>query len=82
MKGLPADMLGLERRGYVREGCWADLVLFDAERVIDRATYADPVQTAAGIENVWVNGVLTYTADGLTGDRGGRFLKRAGESAS
>lgn len=82
MTGLPADTLGLERRGYVREGCWADLVLFDAERVIDRATYADPVQRATGIEKVWVNGVLTYTADGLTGERGGRFLKRIGESAS
>jgi N-acyl-D-amino-acid deacylase len=77
MTGLPADTFGLEGRGYVREGAQADLALFDAERVIDRATYAEPVQRAEGIVSVWVNGVLTYTADGLTGERGGRFLKRS-----
>lgn len=77
MTGLPADTFGFEGRGYVRERYWADLVLFDAERVIDRATYAEPVERAAGIMGVWVNGVLTYTADGLTGERGGRFLKRS-----
>jgi N-acyl-D-amino-acid deacylase len=76
MTGLPADTFGFEGRGYVRAGCWADLVLFDAERVMDTATYADPVQRAEGIVSVWVNGVLTYTADGLTGARGGRFLAR------
>jgi N-acyl-D-amino-acid deacylase len=76
MTGLAADTFGLEGRGYVRVGAHADLVLFDAERVIDRATYAEPVQRAEGIVSVWVNGVLTYTADGLTGERGGKFLKR------
>jgi len=76
MTGLPADTFGFEDRGYVREGYWADLVLFDAESVIDRATYADPVHRAEGIVNVWVNGVLTYTAEGATGVRCGRFLER------
>ncbi|HWG20917.1 MAG TPA: D-aminoacylase [Terracidiphilus sp.] len=76
MTGLPADRFGLEGRGYVRAGYWADLVLFDAQRVMDTATYADPVRRAQGIASVWVNGVLTYTADGLTGERGGRFLAR------
>jgi len=79
MTGLPADTFGLDGRGYVREGWWADLVLFDADRVRDRATYEEPVQRAEGIVSVWVNGVLTYTADGVTGERGGRFLKRAAE---
>lgn len=77
MTGLAADTFALKDRGYIREGCWADLVLFDAARVVDRATYADPVQRADGIASVWVNGVLTYTADGLTGERAGRFLKRS-----
>ena len=76
MSGLAADTFALRDRGYVRAGCWADLVLFDAERVADRATYAEPVQRAEGIAGVWVNGVLTYTAEGLTGERAGRFLKR------
>jgi N-acyl-D-amino-acid deacylase len=79
MTGLPADTFGFAVRGYVREGCWADLVLFDAERIVDTATYADPVRRAEGIVGVWVNGVLTYTADGLTGERAGRFLRRSAE---
>ena len=37
----------------------------------------DPVRAARGIEGVWVNGVLSYTADGSTGKRGGRFVSRA-----
>jgi N-acyl-D-aspartate/D-glutamate deacylase len=79
MTGLSADTFGLDLRGYVREGCWADLVLFDADRVRDTATYAEPVQRAEGIVRVWVNGVLTYTADGATGERAGRFLVRGAE---
>ena len=77
MTALPAETFGLSGRGSVRDGCWADLVLFDAGRVIDRATYQNPIERADGIVSVWVNGVLTYTADGLTGARGGRFLARA-----
>jgi len=80
MTGLAADMFGFKDRGYVREGAQADLVLFDAEKVIDRATYAEPVQRAEGIVSVWVNGVLTYTAEGVTGERAGRFLKRGWRS--
>jgi N-acyl-D-aspartate/D-glutamate deacylase len=79
MTGLPADTFGLDGRGYVCEGSWADLVLFDRERVRDRATCEEPVQRAEGIVSVWVNGVLTYTADGATGGRAGRFLARGGE---
>ena len=74
VRGIP---FGLAGSGFVREGCAADLVLFDAERVIDTATFAEPVRRAEGIKGVWVNGVLTYTAEGVTGARGGRFLKRA-----
>ncbi|MGB6131535.1 MAG: D-aminoacylase [Acidobacteriaceae bacterium] len=76
MTELPARRFGLQQRGMVRPGYSADLVLFDAERIIDRATFEDPVRPAEGIEGVWVNGVLSYTAKGATGDRGGRFLAR------
>ncbi len=77
MTGLSAERFGLARRGYVRVGYWADLVLFDAGTVRDTATFADPMQAADGIEMVWVNGVLSYRGGahkaGL-GARAGRFV--------
>ncbi|MGH9605182.1 MAG: N-acyl-D-amino-acid deacylase family protein [Terracidiphilus sp.] len=76
MTAMPAQRFGLAERGTIREGCHADLVLFDADKIIDTATFADPIQAAKGIEGVWVNGVLSYTADGATGERAGRFLPR------
>ena len=56
MTGRPAAVFGLTDRGVIRAGAFADLVLFDPARIIDRATYDDPQQTSAGIEGVWVNG--------------------------
>lgn len=76
MTGLTADNLGLRDRGYLRPGMAADMVLFDAEAIADRATYDDPRQPAAGIVGVWVNGVATLDTAGLTGRRGGRMLRR------
>ena len=77
MTQMPAQRFGLAERGLVRPGFSADLVLFDPEKIIDTATFSDPVRAARGIEGVWVNGVLSYTADGSTGKRGGRFVSRA-----
>jgi N-acyl-D-amino-acid deacylase len=76
MTGMPAQRFGLARRGLIRTDYAADLVLFDPETIADTASFSDPVQAAHGIEAVWVNGVLSYTAKGATGDRGGRFLPR------
>jgi N-acyl-D-amino-acid deacylase len=76
MTQMPAQRFGLTHRGLIRKGYFADLVLFDAENVIDTATYSHPVQAAEGIERVWVNGVLSYTARGTTGNRAGQFLPR------
>ena len=76
MTGMPAQRFGLEGRGLIRVGYCADLVLFDAERVLDTATYADPVRPAQGIDAVWVNGVLAYTSLGTTGKRAGEFVAR------
>jgi N-acyl-D-aspartate/D-glutamate deacylase len=76
MTGMPAQRFGLVERGLMREGYFADLVLFDPEKIIDSATFADPVRPAKGIEGVWVNGVLSYSAQGARQDRGGRFLHR------
>ena len=78
MTAMPAQRFGLAGVGMIREGYCADLVLFDAEKIIDTATFEEPVSAAKGIAAVWVNGVLSYTADGATGDRAGEFLLRAG----
>ncbi len=76
MTAMPARRFGLAQRGAIAENYWADLVLFNPQTVVDSATFADPVRPAQGIEHVWVNGTLSYTAQGLTGDRAGRFLAR------
>ena len=77
MTGMPAQRFGLAGRGLIRKGLCADLVLFDPEKIIDTATFSDPIRPAEGIVGVWVNGVLSYTTDGATGERAGRFLPRA-----
>ncbi len=74
MTGLSAAQFGLADRGRLAPGCRADVVVFDAEHVIDRATYDDPEQPAAGISHVLVNGAVAL-ADGVqTGERAGAFL--------
>ena len=59
MTGLPAARLGLQKRGLIREGMAADLVLFDFETICDTPTYSDPKRACEGINQVYVNGVLT-----------------------
>ena len=76
MTGLPARRFGLANRGQVREGCRADLVLFNPETVRDAATFAEPARPSQGIESVWVNGVLSYCDGSPTSQRAGRFLPR------
>ena len=77
MTGMPAGRFGLDDRGLVRAGYFADLVLFDPETICDTATFDDPIRLAEGIARVWVNGVLSYVGSALTGQRSGRFLKRS-----
>jgi N-acyl-D-amino-acid deacylase len=77
MTGLSARRFGLAGRGELREGCAADVVLFDPLRVRDVATFERPEQLSEGIARVWVNGVASYRAgEGVTA-RAGRFLHRA-----
>ena len=77
MTGLPAERFNLHDRGAIAPGKYADLVVFDPERVIDRATFAEPTRPAEGIDYVMVAGTLAYRAGGATGNRAGRFLRRA-----
>ena len=76
MTGQSAERFGLTERGLVREGYWADLVLFDPDTVRDVATFTDPQQPATGIAAVWVNGHLSYQNGAVQPHRAGRFLKR------
>ena len=80
MTGLPAQRLGWTDRGLIQEGQVADLVLFNPETVIDRATYTDPEALPAGVEKVFVNGTMVWDHDKPTGARPGVVLGRAGVS--
>ena len=77
MTGLPAARFGLAGRGTVAVGAAADLVVFDAERVCDAATFAQPLQPAVGIHRVYVNGTLAWHQGAGTGARAGRLLRRS-----
>ena len=74
MTGLPAMKLGLKDRGTIRSGAAADLVIFNQEKIRDRATYQDPQLYPAGIEYVIVNGEIVLKAGEHTGKLPGRFL--------
>lgn len=74
MTSLAADQFGIQERGRLKEGFFADLVVFDPKTVLDRATYEDPKQFPTGIETVVVNGVVTVDNGEHTGARAGRAL--------
>jgi len=78
MTGLSAARFGLLERGEIREGYWADLVLFDPALIRDVADFSNPQRAAEGIEGVWVNGCLSYADGQSQGTRQGRFLPRSG----
>ncbi|MFJ5296339.1 amidohydrolase family protein [Pseudomonas sp. NPDC088368] len=78
MTGLTATRFGLHERGFVREGHWADLVLFNPDTVRDVADFKAPKRAAEGIDGVWVNGHLSYADGKPLGERQGRFLPRSG----
>lgn len=74
LAGLPAENLGLDHRGLLREGYFADVVLFDPLKIADRATYESPHQYAAGMRHVLVNGVPVIRDGDHTGAKPGRAL--------
>ncbi|MCZ8124275.1 MAG: D-aminoacylase [Magnetospirillum sp.] len=76
MTSLPAKRLGLRDRGTLRAGAFADIVVFDPKRVIDRATFAEPKLAGEGIERTFVNGRAVWENGAIAGARPGRALAR------
>jgi dihydroorotase/N-acyl-D-amino-acid deacylase len=76
MTGMPAARLGLTDRGCLREGCAADVTIFNALEVTDRATFTDPHHYPVGIPYVIVNGTPVVDNGAFTNARPGKVLKR------
>jgi N-acyl-D-amino-acid deacylase len=74
LSGLPATNLGLDHRGFVKEGMFADVVVFDPATIADRATFEKPHQYAVGVKHVLVNGVQVLKDGEHTGAKPGRAL--------
>lgn len=75
MTAMPAEKLGLQKRGRIAEGCFADIVLFHPETVIDNASFVDPHQFPTGIEHVIVNGKMTIENGEHTGALAGSIVR-------
>lgn len=76
LTSLPARRLGLQDRGVIQPGAWADLAILDPATFAERGTTFEPNQIAVGMRHVLVNGTITLKNGALTGERGGRVLRR------
>lgn len=77
MTSMPAKRFALAKRGLLAPSYFADIVVFDPATIADRATPADPTALSVGVEHVFVNGVEVLDSGKPTGNRPGRFLRRA-----
>ena len=78
LSALPASNLGLDHRGLLKEGMFADVVVFDPRTIADRATFAEPQQYAIGMKHVFVNGTQVLKDGEHTGATPGRALSGPG----
>ena len=76
---LPADFLGLEGRGRIEAGSYADVAIFDPETIIDRSDWDHPNRFAEGVDHVLVNGVPVLVDGEMTGEAPGRVLRKGEE---
>jgi N-acyl-D-amino-acid deacylase len=81
MTGLPAATFGLQDRGILKTGAFADITIFDADTVDETATWERPIQPAKGIITTIVNGAVVWNSGRSTGNRSGRVLPRARSSS-
>lgn len=75
MTSMPAQRLGLRSRGIIQEGCFSDIVVFDAQKVIDKSTFSDPEQLSEGVIHVLINGEFIVKNGKHTGRIPGRILR-------
>ena len=75
MTMLPARTFGIHKRGVIKKGAFADLVIFDQEKINDRATFEDPFLKPEGIYYVFINGLPALWEGKITGVRAGRILR-------
>jgi N-acyl-D-amino-acid deacylase len=75
LSGLPATNLALDGRGFIRDGLFADLAIFDPQTITDRATFEKPHQFAIGMKHVFVNGVHVLKDGEHTGAKPGRAIR-------
>jgi N-acyl-D-amino-acid deacylase len=75
---LPAQRMRLTDRGVLKQGMWGDVVIFDPEKITDKATFEDPNQLSVGMEYVLVNGVPVIAEGKMTGALPGKVLRGAG----
>ena len=76
MTSLPAQVFSFKDRGAIRTGAIADIVIFDPAKIVDRATYENPHQLAAGVIAVLVNGQVAWKDGKGTGVRAGVVLRK------
>jgi N-acyl-D-aspartate/D-glutamate deacylase len=80
--GLPADILGITDRGYIRPGLVADLVVFDPKQLEDRATYDEPFNSSTGVRWVFINGQAAVADGKVQTTLAGRPLRRVRTAAN
>lgn len=80
LSGLPATNLGLDHRGFIKQGMFADVVIFDPQTIADRATFEQPHQYSVGVKHVLVNGVQVLKDGEHTGSKPGRALWGPGKT--
>ena len=80
LSGLPATNLELDHRGFIKQGMFADVVVFDPQTIADRATFEQPQQYSIGVRHVFVNGVQVLKDGEHTGSKPGRALWGPGKT--
>jgi N-acyl-D-amino-acid deacylase len=81
MTSKPAEVFGFERRGLLKKGHYADIVVFNPETVIDKGTFVDPIQYPLGIEYVFINGIPVVQSGDYVKKLAGNVLRKSGKRA-